>query len=80
MDRFGLGFAEPEVAVKAARLLRAAPGAAAPMLALIDGDADEAAERLSSGCAGVLRRPVTAVSVARAIADIGQTAQAANAA
>ena len=82
VDLIVLGFGEPEIAAKAARLLRAAPGPAAqaPVLALIDGDADDAAARMTAGCSGVLRRPLTTASAARAIADLSQAAQAANAA
>lgn len=82
VDLIILGFGDAETAAKAARLLRAAPGAAGqtPLLALIEGDADDAAARMTAGCSGVLRRPLSTASVARAIAELSQATQAANAA
>ncbi len=46
-----------------------APVSAAPIIAVIGGDADEARECLDAGCDTVLRKPVTVAGVARAVAD-----------
>ncbi len=82
VDLIVLGYADAETAAKTGRLLRAAPGPAgqAPMLGLIDGDADDAKIRLAAGCSGVMRRPINAATVARAIADLSSPDLAANAA
>jgi signal transduction histidine kinase len=82
VDLVVLGFSDAADAAKAARLLRAAPGESsqAPILALIGGEADEAATRMAAGCTGVMRRPVTAATLARAIAGLRASAPAANAA
>lgn len=82
LDLVVLGFGDQESAAKAARLVRAAPGpsANAPILALIDGDPEDAQARLAAGCTDVLRRPVNAAAIARAIADLSAPGQAANAA
>ena len=45
------------------------PIAAAPIIAVIGGDADEARECLDAGADTVLRKPVTVAGVARAVAD-----------
>lgn len=45
------------------------PVSAAPIIAVIGGDADEARECLDAGCDTVLRKPVTVAGVARAVAD-----------
>ena len=54
-----------------AAAIRALPTliATAPIIAVIDGDADEARLCLDSGCDTVLRKPVTVAGVARAVAD-----------
>jgi signal transduction histidine kinase/CheY-like chemotaxis protein len=54
-----------------ARALRALPGAAAklPVVAVIGGDAEDAAAMLEAGADTVLRKPVTVAGVARAVAD-----------
>lgn len=80
VDLIVLGFTDPEIAAKAARLLRAAPGFAAPILALIEGEETDAQTRLAAGCSDVMRKPVTTSTVARAIADLGCARLAANAA
>lgn len=51
--------------------LRALPGAAArtPVIALADGEAEEAEAALASGADALLRRPATAPAVARSIAE-----------
>ncbi|ATQ45025.1 hybrid sensor histidine kinase/response regulator [Caulobacter mirabilis] len=46
-----------------------APVAAAPIIAVIGGDAEEARECLEAGADAVLRKPVTVAGVARAVAD-----------
>ncbi|MDP1632160.1 MAG: ATP-binding protein [Caulobacter sp.] len=53
------------------RAIRALGSAAsrAPIIAMIDGDADEARDCLDGGADTVLRKPVTVASVARALAD-----------
>lgn len=53
--------------------LRALPGAVgvAPIIAVIGGDADEAAECAAAGADTVLRKPVSLSAVARAVADSG---------
>ncbi len=55
----------------AAAVLRGAegPNQATPIIAIIDGDAEEASEFMSAGADIVLRRPVTVAAVARALAD-----------
>jgi signal transduction histidine kinase/AmiR/NasT family two-component response regulator len=47
----------------------ACPSAAAPIIAVIGGDAEEARECLDAGADTVLRKPVTVAGVARAVAD-----------
>jgi CheY-like chemotaxis protein/nitrogen-specific signal transduction histidine kinase len=81
VDLMVVGFADGEVAAKAARLLRAAPNpsANAPMLGMIV-DAEEAAARLAAGCNGVMQKPINTATVARAIAELEAQVQAANAA
>ncbi|MDP3173919.1 MAG: ATP-binding protein [Phenylobacterium sp.] len=51
--------------------IRALPGAASltPIIAVIGGDADEAAECTQAGADAVLRKPVSLSTVARAVAD-----------
>lgn len=53
------------------RALRALSGPAArtPVVAVIGGDAEEAAEMRAAGADAVLRKPVTVTGVARAVAD-----------
>ncbi len=53
----------------AAIAIRALPGPPAPIIAVIGGDADEAAECLAAGADTVLRKPVTVAGVARAVAE-----------
>ncbi len=55
----------------AAAAIRGLPTAIAnaSIIAVIDGDADEARECLDAGCDTVLRKPVTVSGVARAVAD-----------
>jgi signal transduction histidine kinase/CheY-like chemotaxis protein len=57
--------------VETARALRALPGPAArlPVVAVIGGDAADAAAMLEAGADTVLRKPVTVAGVARAVAD-----------
>ena len=45
------------------------PNRRAPIIAMIDGDADEARESLDAGADIVLRKPVSVAGVARAVAD-----------
>jgi CheY-like chemotaxis protein len=45
------------------------PNRAAPIVAIIDGDGEEASEFLSAGADIVLRKPVSVAAVARALAD-----------
>ena len=45
------------------------PAAKVPVIAVIGGDADEAAECTAAGAEAVLRKPVTVAAVARAVAD-----------
>ncbi len=56
---------------EAMRAIRALPEAAGrtPIIAVIGGDADEAAECVEAGADVVLRKPVTVAAVARAVAD-----------
>jgi signal transduction histidine kinase len=60
--------------------LRALPGAAGrtPVIALADGEAEEAEAALAAGADALLRRPVTAPAVARAIAQALSSATPAN--
>lgn len=55
----------------AAAALREAPGPnrAAPIVAIIDGDGDEASGFLDAGADIILRKPVSVAAVARALAD-----------
>lgn len=55
----------------AIRAIRALPDAAgrSPIIAVIGGDADEAADCAAAGADVVLRKPVTVAAVARAVAD-----------
>jgi CheY-like chemotaxis protein len=46
-----------------------APAGRTPIVAVIAGDADEAADCLSAGADVVLRKPVAVAAVARAVAD-----------
>jgi len=66
---------------EAARAIRALSGPAGqtPMVAVIEGDGDEARAVLDAGADQVLRKPVTVSSVARALAEIAR-AKAAGAA
>ena len=41
----------------------------APIVAIIEGDAEEASEFLEAGADVILRKPVTVAGVARALAD-----------
>ncbi|MFN3523689.1 MAG: ATP-binding protein [Phenylobacterium sp.] len=56
---------------EAIRAIRALPGeaGATPVIAVIGGDADEAAECADAGADVVLRKPVAVAAVARAVAD-----------
>jgi signal transduction histidine kinase len=56
-------------AARAIRALSGPPGQT-PIVAVIDGDGDEARAVLDAGADQVLRRPVTVSSVARALAEI----------
>jgi len=58
--------------------LRALPGpvSRAPIIAVIGGDADEAAECAAAGAGAVLRKPVSLSAVARAVADSGAVERA----
>ena len=55
----------------ASAALRAAdgPNRQAPIVAIIEGDAEEASEFLEAGADVILRKPVTVAGVARALAD-----------
>jgi CheY-like chemotaxis protein len=57
-----------------ARAMRALPGPAArlPVVAVIGGDAEDAAAMLEAGADTVLRKPVTVAGVARAVADAAE--------
>ncbi|MFZ5668097.1 MAG: ATP-binding protein [Pseudomonadota bacterium] len=51
------------------------PVSTAPIIAVIDGDAEEARECLDAGADAVLRKPVTVAGVARAVADAATRAR-----
>jgi signal transduction histidine kinase len=71
----------PEVdAAEAARSIRALGGAAGqtPIVAVIEGDGDEARAVLDAGADQVVRKPLTVSSVARALAEIARAKAAAN--
>jgi CheY-like chemotaxis protein len=57
-------------AIRAIRAL-AHPVGAAPVIAVIGGEAAEAGECLAAGADAVMRKPVTVAAVARAIAEAG---------
>lgn len=73
VDMIVAGQAEAIAALRAA-------DATSPILALIDGEAEETAACLAAGASGVLRRPLTAPAVARALAALSMVMPAANAA
>jgi signal transduction histidine kinase/ActR/RegA family two-component response regulator len=71
-DLIVLGAQLPEMdGAEVTRALRAQamPLAAAPIVGLIAGDADEAGECLAAGVDTLLRKPVSVASVARAVAE-----------
>lgn len=56
---------------RTARILRGmdCPAASRPIVAIINGDAEEARDWLAAGADAVLRKPVSVAAVARAVAD-----------
>jgi two-component system, sensor histidine kinase len=71
----------PEMdAAEAARAIRALSGPAGqtPIVAVIDGDGDEARAVLDAGADQVVRNPLTVSSAARALAEIARAKAAAN--